>query len=34
MFGDEWCAQVSEVKFYRQFNINYKEDWMKHFENN
>ncbi|MCK5490962.1 MAG: hypothetical protein KAI67_03900 [Candidatus Pacebacteria bacterium] len=34
MFGDEWCAQVSEVKFYRQFNINYKEDWIKHFEDN
>lgn len=34
MFGDEWCAQVSEVKFYRQFNIDYKEDWMKHFEDN
>ncbi|MDF1497955.1 MAG: hypothetical protein P1P85_01175 [Patescibacteria group bacterium] len=34
MFGDEWCAQVSEVKFYKQFNINYKKDWMKHFEDN
>jgi hypothetical protein len=34
MFGDEWCAQVSEVKFFRQFNIDYKENWMKNFEGN
>lgn len=34
MYGDEWCAQVSEVKFLRQFNIDYKENWMKNFEDN
>ncbi len=34
MFGDEWCAQVSEVKFFRQFNVDYKENWMKNFEDN
>lgn len=34
IFGDEWCAQVSEVKFFRQFNVDYKENWMKHFEDN
>ena len=35
MYSDEWCAQISEVKFLKQFNINYKEYyWMKHFEDN
>ena len=34
IFGDEWCAQVSEVKFLRQFNVDYKGDWIKHFEDN
>lgn len=35
MYGDEWCAQISEVKFLKQFNIHYKEYyWMKHFEDN
>jgi hypothetical protein len=34
MYGDEWCAQISEVKFLKQFNIDYKEYWMKHFEDN
>ena len=34
MYVDEWCAQISEVKFLKQFNIDYKEYWMKHFENN
>ena len=35
MYGDEWCAQISEVKFLKQFNIHYKEyHWMKHFEDN
>lgn len=34
MYGDEWCAQVSEVKFLRQFNVDYKEDFMKYFEDN
>ncbi len=34
MYGDEWCAQVSEVKFLRQFNVDYKENFMKYFEDN
>ena len=34
MYGDEWCAQISEVKFLKQFNISYEEDWMKHFDSN
>lgn len=34
MYGDEWCAQISEVKFLRQFNVDYKEDFMKYFEDN
>lgn len=32
MYGDEWCAQVSEVKFLRQFNIDYRENFMEYFE--
>ncbi|MCK5413442.1 MAG: hypothetical protein KAI57_03640 [Candidatus Pacebacteria bacterium] len=34
IFGDEWCAQVSEVKFFKQFNIDYKGDWIKNFKDN
>ena len=33
-YGDEWCAEVSEVKFLKQFNVDYKEYWMKYFEDN
>ena len=33
-YGDEWCAEISEVKFLKQFNIDYKEYWMKYFEDN
>ncbi|MFA6096092.1 MAG: hypothetical protein WC788_00515 [Candidatus Paceibacterota bacterium] len=32
MYGDEWCAQVSEVKFFRQFNVDYRSDWMRNFK--
>ena len=34
MYADEWCAQVSEVKFTRQFNIDYDASFMEHFEDN
>jgi len=34
MYGDEWCAQISEVKFMKQFNIDYEKYWMKYFEDN
>ena len=33
-YGDEWCAEISEVKFLKQFNIDYKEYRMKYFEDN
>lgn len=34
MYNDEWCAQISEVKFLRQFNVDYTENFMKYFEDN
>ena len=34
MYNDEWCAQVSETKFIRQFNINYDGDIVGYFKDN
>lgn len=34
MYADEWCAQISEVKFIRQFNIDYSGSFMEYFEDN
>jgi len=34
MYIDEWCAQISEVKFMKQFNVDHEKYWMKYFEDN